>query len=305
VGKDWFARAQEIVDKGADLRKTTPTIFYSHYPMSQMNYSEALEKDGVFEERARYSWAKAGKDWFDFGARLFTTADGDRTFHLNDVEAFDAEAAKRLAALEAIEPGLREKIRKERYDKLAAADRKAYDAPPQKRTTRDWERASQVTAQLRVTHEQVGRAVKGQSHDAAVKLAREATDFEKRSAEIRIYRGVVNFEQWRLRAQFEQTPEACRARQKVYEGAQAMANGDLLAAARLYEEGFASWRQLFDRKDFPQLKNDESLGEQVVEMIYQYRRVLDKSDKPFPKTFVLDDVLQIHEKAYKARQGIK
>ena len=46
VGKDWFIRSEKLVEQGADLKKSTPVIFFSHKPMSQMNYSEAIEKDG-------------------------------------------------------------------------------------------------------------------------------------------------------------------------------------------------------------------------------------------------------------------
>jgi len=115
----------------------------------------------------------------------------------------------------------------------------------------------------------------------------------------------VNFEYWRRRAQYEQTPEALTARKHAYEGAQALANADLLRAAEMYEKSFAQWRLLLDRKDFPGLKNDGSLGEEIVGMIYEYRKVLEKSDKPFPKDFPLNDALQLHEGAYKTRQGIQ
>jgi hypothetical protein len=60
---------------------------------------------------------------------------------------------------------------------------------------------------------------------------------------------------------------------------------------------------LFDRKDFPTLKNDESIGQEVVGMIDKYRRLLEKSDKPFPKPFILDDILERHEKAWREREG--
>jgi len=70
----------------------------------------------------------------------------------------------------------------------------------------------------------------------------------------------------------------------------------------MYEKGFAQWRQLYDRKDFSYLKNDESLGVEVMGMIAKYRQVLEKSDKPFPKDFVLNDIIQLHENAYKAHQ---
>jgi hypothetical protein len=303
VGKDWFIRSEKLVEQGADLKKTTPVIFFSHKPMSQMNYSEAIEKDGVFEERARLSWTKAGQEWFDYGARPIPATEADRYIHLNDAEQFDAEAAKRVAALEAFEPGLREKVRKQRQESLSAAERKAYDTPPEKRSARDWELARQADERLTVTHDKLALQITGANRSAAIKLAREANALEKKSEENRLYRRIVNFEFWRLRAQYEQTPEALAARKYVYEGAQALAGADLIRAREMYEKGFAQWRLLFDRKDFSNLKNDESLGQEVMGMIDKYRKVLEKSDKPFPKDFPLNDIVKLHEKAYKAHEG--
>ncbi len=56
MGKEWFARAERLVDQGASLGGMSPVIFYSDRAMSDMNYSEALEEDGIFGERARRSW---------------------------------------------------------------------------------------------------------------------------------------------------------------------------------------------------------------------------------------------------------
>mgnify|MGYP000075013534 FL=1 len=303
VGKDWFARSEKLVDQGADLRKTTPVLFFSHRPMSQMNYSEAIEKDGIFGEKAKESWKKAGDEWFEFGARAIPTTEKDRFIHLNDAELFDKEAADRVAKLEAFEPGLREKIRKERYEKLPAAKRKAYETPPEKRTRDDWEKAQEVTEQLVVTHDQLARQISGPNRPTAIKLAREAAEFEKKSEENRLYRQIVNFEYWRERARYEQTPEAIFAREYAFRGAEALANADLIKAREMYEQCFAKWRQLFDRKEFARLKNDEMLGQEICGIVYKYRQVLEKSDKPFPKDFVLNDILELHEKNWRAREG--
>jgi len=40
----------------------SPLIYRSSAPMCQMNYAEALEKDGVFGERATNEWAVAAAD---------------------------------------------------------------------------------------------------------------------------------------------------------------------------------------------------------------------------------------------------
>jgi len=305
VGKDWYVRAENLVDQGADLRRSSHVLFYSYKPMAQMNYSEALEKDGTFDEKARYAWSRAGQEWLDYGARPLPASEPGRYVHLNDAEQFDVEAAKRVAALEAFEPELREKIRKERQEKLPRAEREAFEKAPEKRDAREWELALQTEEKLKVTHSQLARQIGGKNRDAARKLADEASKLERDAEEIRLLRRIVNFEYWRRRAQYEQTPEALTARKHAYEGAQALANADLLRAAEMYEKSFAQWRLLLDRKDFPGLKNDGSLGEEIVGMIYEYRKVLEKSDKPFPKDFPLNDALQLHEGAYKTRQGIQ
>lgn len=311
VGKDWFIRAAEMVDMGADLKRQAPVVFFANIPLSQMNYSEALEKDGVFDEKARYAWQQAWKEWYDYGARNMPGLVAGSSYHLNDVESLDTESAKRVAELESLEPGRREEIRKKRYAALSAADRKAVDLPLDKRTTgAQWEAAYRVEEMLKVTHDQLardleGRGIKGSGQRSPMKLAREALDYEKKANEIRLSRMIVNFQYWRQRALYEQTPEALGARQAIYEGGQAMRAGDLLKAREMYEKGFAKWRLLLDRKDFLQLKEEDALGQEIIAMVYKYRRILDKSDAPFPKDFVLNDVLRLHESNYKAREGIK
>jgi hypothetical protein len=41
----------------------------------------------------------------------------------------------------------------------------------------------------------------------------------------------------------------------------------------------------------PVLREDRLMGEEVVDLIDRYRKVLDQLDEKFPKPFVLQDVL--------------
>ena len=51
VGKEWFERGRgHGRHRRASMMGTSPLIFRSNGPMCQMNYAEALEKDGTFGE---------------------------------------------------------------------------------------------------------------------------------------------------------------------------------------------------------------------------------------------------------------
>ena len=46
----------------------SPLIYRSSAPMCQMNYAEAMEKDGVFGEVAQKAWADASSEWRRYGS---------------------------------------------------------------------------------------------------------------------------------------------------------------------------------------------------------------------------------------------
>ncbi len=65
VSKAWYERAEDIVDLGGSLKNQSPVIFYSDRTMSQMNYADALEKEGIFGDKIKRAWEKAEREWTD------------------------------------------------------------------------------------------------------------------------------------------------------------------------------------------------------------------------------------------------
>ena len=64
------------------------------------------------------------------------------------------------------------------------------------------------------------------------------------------------------------------------------------------QDGLAKWRELLDSDQFPGLVEDGSLGENLIEIIEFYRKILDARDEPFPENFILQDVLDLHEERF-------
>ena len=123
VGKTWFWRAEELVRKGADLKGMSEVVFFSHRPMCQFNYAEGLEEDGTFGDPAKRHWRKAESEWHVFGDYPIRTSWVDESgnivkLHLNEREAFAAEAQRLRAELDSLDPGRRERIQMERWNEL-------------------------------------------------------------------------------------------------------------------------------------------------------------------------------------------
>ena len=111
---------------------------------------------------------------------------------------------------------------------------------------------------------------------------------------IRRYRDMVNFLSWRQRAQAEQSRSMLSARQLVFQGDRAYADGDLILARNLYREAIAAWRKVLDaHKEYIV---DPVSGEDLMDMIKRYRRILSQLDEPFPQPFILQDIIDEQQK---------
>lgn len=76
VAKDWFTRANEI-DETHPQRMMMDLVFRQNPAHSQLAYSDALQREGIFDEVTRIAWEQGFNDWTqDFGQELFETPGG-------------------------------------------------------------------------------------------------------------------------------------------------------------------------------------------------------------------------------------
>jgi len=301
VGKQWFRRAEKLVDEGAQIEGTSPVVFYSDAPMCQMNYADALEADGTFGEVARRAWMDAYDSWVGnrerniqgFGQKDIPTAHG-LNIQLNDQERFEQIAGDRAEKIDALEPGLREKILEEKHARLTDEQRLALETPIEERTEQEYQLAAEAKEATKVTNQDVARRIAdAKKRKQALELAEQAADAQKKADIIRRYRQIVNFVYWGNRAKIEQRDDTLEARRLIYLGDRAFADADLPEAVKKYDDGLAIWRKVLDA--FPELLDDETFLDDMVEVIGRYRLILDQLDEPFPKDFVLKDVLDKHQ----------
>jgi hypothetical protein len=304
VGKEWFEKAVAKVEEvGLGMMGKSPLLYHSNAPMCQMNYSEYLEKDGTFGEVARRAWATAAAEWRRYANEDIPTTYRDDDgkpiiIHLGDLEKEEAEIKNLVSQLDALEPGLREKIIAEKQSKLTEAQRAAAAVPPEKRTGKEFELAAEAEMATTVTHNEVARRMSGKKREQALQLAKQIAAREQYATIIRRNRNIVNFESWRQRADVEQGHDMLEGRRLLYQGDRAYAEGDLVAARDAYAQGLASWRKVLDANK--NLVEDQVIGEDLMDVITRYRRILNQLDEPFPEPFILQDVINEQQK----RQGV-
>ena len=255
VGKEWYRKAETAVDvkkKSLQLRGKgkSELIFYADAPMCQINYSDAIEQEGTHGEMAREAWRNGGQEWHQYGNRPLLHSSGDR-FRLNDLDDY-ADQAKQL----------REQARRTRARSPRTARRRPQGEPlsrredgagdaPREDDPGDLRYPNARQQRLAVSDmdvaEQIAEVAPEKAAEA-LRLARAVTQDRPGAAQYPPISSRSSITTTgRHAASFEQTPEALLARAKIYQGDQAAADANLVAAKTLYNEGLGLWRKVLDK----------------------------------------------------------
>jgi hypothetical protein len=292
VSRQWHMAADDLVDRGGVMRRQGPLLYRSHAPMCLMNYADNLEKDGVFGKEAKLAWHTAAVGWDRYGT-LEMPSSFVKVCRLGEKELYQSRADKLSAELEALGPGLRAKLVEEKRARLSDKERQALATPSEKLTAAESELVSEAVEKMTVKNSEVAWRVAPERRAKAQQVAADLDHAQQMVFAINHEREIVNYDYWRMRAQVEQTDELLAARKAIYLGDRHYADGDPLAARKAYEEGMAGWRKVLDR--FPALVTDRTTGDDLMDVIRHYKRTLDQLDEPFPKKFILQDILNERE----------
>jgi hypothetical protein len=289
VGQEYYERAIALAEDGASIHQMNPIVFYSEPAMCQIDYAIALEDDGIFEEKAKVAWDKADADWAKYGSREMNSSFGI-TYRMNEQEALERQAADLIKQLDALSPGLREKIVEEYRAKLPADERESLEMAPERRSAEDQGRAFNATLKLNVPHKALAQRVEEPQREKAKRLADDVARLQGKAELINHERDTVNFKYWRTRCQAEKMDAALEARRLMYEAAEFYEDAQLEEARETYENAFRQWRMVIDQ--FPELRNDSIGGASIEESLKGYVDVLGKLDESFPQDFPLKDVVR-------------
>ncbi len=297
VGKEWYEKGVDAVDnKGHSLGRKSPKIFYSSPPMSQINYSEAIEKEGFFE-KARRAWVKASQEWQEFGQRTIEHSTGV-VLRLGEQPRLEKEIAALQAKLDAKLPNVRETLAEEKRTALTEEKRQAHDTPENDRSVTQRELVRQTQGKLQVSDTEVAERIARENPEQSKEALQLASALSRERQRLRFtvnYKRDSNFDYWQTKCDFEQTPNALGARELLFRAKKAFRDdADLITAKKLYEEGFSKWRLVFD--EFPLLLDEATTtGDDLILVMKGYRRVLDQLDESLDDDFPLWDIVEIFD----------
>ena len=295
ISKWWYQQAEDLIDSGvAAISTMNPFLVHSEPPMQQMQYARALEEDGHFNDEMRDAWKQAAREWLAYGLRPILTSLGFEV-KLEDVDRLKAERDQAYKDLMAMEPGLLEKLRKQRVAELPEEDRKALDKKPADRNAEETKLASEAKRKTIVTLEDVARATDLKQRSQAIKLAQKYFDYAARYRVANQYKNMtINYGYWKNRAETEQTAEVMRVRQLLYQADQSFRDSDIPSSEKKYREAFSLWREILDAH--PELLEEETFVEDLKEEIDRYRDLLaqvhEDRSRHLPDDFPLLDVLE-------------
>ncbi len=289
VGQEYFEEAIALVeDRGASIHAMNPFVFFSEPAMCQIDYAIALQEDGVFEEKARVAWTDADDRWTKFGLRDMPTSD-HFIIRLAEYEAVQERKAKTIEQLDALSPDLRDKMVAEKRNKLSAEEQAALDTPPASRTEEEHRLVADASMKIFVRHDELANRV-DQAHRVQAKdLAAEAARLELLATVIQRDRDVVNYTYWRNRCRMEKSESALEARRLMHQAKADYDETRIDLARQEYEEAFTHWKKTID--EFPYFVDDAIGGETIHQALAGYADVLKQLDQPFPRDFILKDVL--------------
>lgn len=292
VGRNWYRDAERLVDtKGAKLKGVNPLLYRSDAAMALMYYAANLETDGIFGEVAKRAWRNAAAAWEAY-SRVDIPSGADTIIRLGDRDSLAESLKRHTAELEALQPGLKDKIRQEKLARLTGPQREALAVPFDKRAGDQYALAAEAEERTLVRPAEVAARISGAAQKKALQLAREMESLDERIDYLDRQRQIVNFDYWKLRAEFEQEDATLKARALLYAADAAMAEARLLPAKEGYEQGFAQWRKVLDK--YPQLVQDRNTGDDLLDAIKRYRQLLGQLDEKFPEKFILQDFLDTH-----------
>jgi len=287
VGRQWFLQSYDLVKAGAYCKKS-PHIYYSDSPKCRLRYSEAIEEEGVLDDRAKFSWNKAGDEWKEFGDRDILTTWG-HTIKMNgllsareslkaSMEAFNEEvgdAGERLT----------EKIRSE----LPSEEKQALDTPEDQRSTAQQKLAYEAGQKLKPSVMQIAEFAGPGKSRSAVDLATRVREANEYVSHVEAYRNQVNYQYWETRAIAEQRDVTVAARRQMFEADALLQEAKLDEAITKYDEAWANWYQVFRR--YPVLMTDD-IASDVIKSIRRYKRILDSD---LPEDFPLAEFVKFKE----------
>lgn len=280
VGRLWLFHGYDIVDNGVKIRNQTPLNFFETGPKWRIKHAEAIESEGVLDDRAKNAWQQAGDDWNALGTRSIPTT-AAFTIKLASLDELTRQLSDTRTELMDLVKDSYEEEKKAIYDSFTAEERTAWETKEEDRTQEQKNLAYSLTFRMEPALTTVAKKAPPAARLRAIELASQISDLEARIQKTEGHRKQINYEYWSTLTKAEQEDRTVQARRLLFEAEKANADADLDLAIAKYEEAFELWAKVFD--DYPVLTIDD-LSDDLLQAIRRYTIAIDQEefDEDFP-----------------------
>lgn len=289
VAKQWQLAAQNVIDTSdIPVRGASPLIFFKDAAMSQVNFATRIEEEGVLDEKAQIAWRDAQRDLETFGNRQIPHSNGT-LLRLGDLDAVQQRIEATQKALLDLLPHAVEQLKAKKLASLTPAQRKAFELPPEQLTQLTLADRQIAEARMSITNAEIAASAPDEKKVEARKIALRLDNLQAELGRIISYRQQVNYDYWITRAKSEQSAEALKARQALFDAEKKLQEASLEEAQKTYEDAFKEWAEIY--KQYPILERDVTALD-LIPPIKNYFRTMGQLDKPIPKDFALRGMLE-------------
>lgn len=299
VGRLWLNHGYDIVDAGVKIRRQTPLNFYETGPKWRFRHAEAIEKEGILDERAQNAWQMSAEDWFSFGNRSIPTT-SPFTIKLDQIDELGRQKLEKIAQFRELNKATFDAEKQKLIDSLPDNLLEIYTKPKQELAGNDLEMRESIESGLIPNLSEMARSADPSVRLESIQIVGEIEALDARINKTDGYRKQINYAYWKSLAQAEQEERTVRARRLIYDAEKANEDAELDRAIELYEQAFEVWAEIFD--DYPILVIDDSAND-LFDSIRRYSIAIDSEEVPddFPlKTFVelMGEYGQIDQQQY-------
>jgi hypothetical protein len=296
VGRLWFEKAYDLVKAGAPCKKTR-LYFYSESPMSLMYYSEAIESEGVLDDRAIFAWSRAGDAWREYGELDIPTS-WNHTIQLRGLEAANQALADARNRFDEFTTEVRLQIIEENKSQLTPEELAAATKPAAERNAVESNLAMIGLSKIMPPLLSIAQKMPREKRAKAIELANLWNEKSEFAMHVDRYREMVNYRYWETLSELEQTPTAVAARRQLYDAEEFLVKGDLDQATKNYEASWKNWDKVL--RKYPLILHDE-ISDKLLKSIARYAD--QTSEGTLPKDFPLDWFYRYRAIRDKNREG--
>lgn len=275
VGRLWFEKAVQLYEAGAPIKKSQ-WILYNESPLALMYYAEAIESEGVLDDRAIFAWSRAHDAWKEYGERDIQTT-WNHTVKMRGYDAAKAAMDEAQNAFNEFTRTVQKEIINENRSRLTNDELTVIEKPAAERSEEESDLAKFALSKIMPPPIVIAQRMARELRSEATELANTVTEKSEFALHNEKYREHCNYAYWEMLSELEQTQTAVTARRQIYDADAFLIKGDLDKAIPSFEVGWKNWDKLL--RKYPQIVHDE-VCDRLLKSIDRYANAATEGTLP-------------------------